>query len=74
MDAIEDMHGRTLTSYDSERLVVEQAGTKKERRPRGGSRDGPRERYRSRSPYRGRDNRRDGSKDLCYNCGKEGHW
>lgn len=60
-DAISSMNGRTLP-HESERLVVEVAGSnKKKRAKRSKSRSEER-----RSPK--------AVEDVCYNCNKGGHW
>ena len=68
-DAIHEMDGKRL---NGQKIVVQQARGKR-REPR----DSDRRRDGSRSPYnRERRVRRPGpqEEDVCYNCGKQGHW
>ena len=64
-DAIVHMNGRCLP-HENDRLVVEQAGARKSQQRRGGTR------YRSRTPPRR--SRAESDDDVCFNCGKVGHW
>ena len=59
-DAIHEMDGRKI---DGQRIVVQAARGKRHERDR-------------RSPYGERRTRRPGPQetDVCYNCGKQGHW
>jgi RNA recognition motif-containing protein len=84
-DAIKDMDGKR---FEGQRIVVQQAMGRKRDRERDRSRDrdyrrdrdnGDRDRDRGDRGDRGdrdRMDRRRGpqAEDLCYNCGKTGHW
>ena len=80
--AIKELDGRKLFGQ-SNRIVVEEAKISKEervkRKNRSRSREKDREDNKDRERNRDKDyyyKRRTGPKktDICYNCGKEGHW
>ena len=79
-DAIKELNNQKLFGQQ-QRIVIEEAkGERKERERRRekGRRDYRRSISRSRDRYKDRDyyRRRTGPKktDICFNCGKEGHW
>ena len=81
-NAIKELNDKKLFGQ-TQRIVVEEAkGSRREReRRRDRDRDRRRDYRRSRSRSRDRDRdyyyrARSGPKktDICYNCGKEGHW
>ena len=79
-DAIKELNNQKLFGQQ-QRIVIEEAkGEKREREKRRerGRRDYRRSLSRSRDRYKDRDyyRRRTGPKktDICFNCGKEGHW
>ena len=79
-DAIKQLNNQKLFGQQ-QRIVIEEAkGERREREKRRerGRRDYRRSLSRSRDRYKDRDyyRRRTGPKktDICFNCGKEGHW
>ena len=79
-DAIKELNNQKLFGQQ-QRIVIEEAkGERREREKRRerGRRDYRRSLSRSRDRYKDRDyyRRRTGPKktDICFNCGKEGHW
>ena len=67
-DAVYEMNGKRL---EGQRIIVQKArGKRRSQRDRNGMRGG------SRSPSYPMRPRRPGPQetDVCYNCGKQGHW